>query len=554
MAYDSKGPNSEDPLTRALWRLRIGDHRGAEQILEPLRARLPKEISCRAPKQRDIHALRVATLLAELDDHYDRYKEASAILDLYERDVIDDLKRKWRTKKFKPKFGSRDDPRWQFFRQQLYFAWQRSIVQYRAGEVPESRELLNIAIGFAEAMDPPPRALRTQLYYGAGKVSLHESNLNGAIKWYRKAITSASARYQAVLEAKLADREYNDHEMEAAQYSIAKTLALGLGHCFREQGRLEEAHTVVVAGQLLLGKSPDTDLTYYAVLLRGSIERGAAGEKNHELLRSAATTLKSCAKHFKARRGDVGFRWRYEHALLLMQQNDLAGAEREINEMLKRATPDPDHKKWIADGHIALSRIYRRQGKYRDAVTAANTAVKHAGSRRDIERRARTVLVDALYAQAKSEGDRSLFDTIENELAAVMKLVSDDDARNRAGLQLLRARVTNAKGHNDAAQRIYDEYLRMRPFPEVGRNRELAAEVEMELATGRKSLLCPADGPEKNFNLKANKKAVEKYVFEKAYDSGLSKEELMEALGIENSKYFELKAELLEARAESAKH
>src|SRR5262249_34639870 len=148
-----------------------------------------------------------------------------------------------------------------------------------------------------------------------------------ATKFYRESIVNASAA--------LARARDQEHEAAVARYSIAKNLALGLGQCLREQGRLEDAYTVVVAGRLLFEFTKDVSLTLYAEQLLASIERGTAGESSGDhLLDSARTRLEECVKFFAKRPGDDSFRSRYELALVLMQQGELPAAREMMKSVL----------------------------------------------------------------------------------------------------------------------------------------------------------------------------------------------------------------------------
>ncbi|HET7436855.1 MAG TPA: hypothetical protein VFN10_19255, partial [Thermoanaerobaculia bacterium] len=342
---------------------------------------------------------------------------------------------------------------------------------------------------------------------GSAKIALHNSDFPRATFMYRKSLVSASLLSSQRLRK--AESQVTSHETEAAQYSIGKALALGLGQCLREQRRLEEAHMSVVAGKLLLDLGSDADLSYHAWLLLGSIERGTAGRSDKPLLDSAYAHLADCALHFEKHEGDVWFRSRYELGLVLLQQERLAEARHEMTAVLERAT-ERDSDKWIAYANLGLSRIERRAGAHDKAETAAGAAVGRHVSR--IETRARLTYAHALHDHAVSMAEKDFDKLHKAELELTKVKIAPRDLRNRTMLLLLKARVFHSQGDERAALEAYEEFEKLEHLVEVGRVRELAQQVKKQLTPALDRFRCPADSVEPTWDKDENIEALRRHL------------------------------------------
>ncbi|HEY0371795.1 MAG TPA: hypothetical protein VGD79_07320 [Thermoanaerobaculia bacterium] len=520
-------------VAEALALIRVGDHTAARKILEPLRAGIPTIYeNTLTPSQEDVLRLRVATLLAEIGDHYgDDELSAGVLLPL--RRIIDEL---WEVNVKSLTQFSGDDVAARFFRQKLYYAWQLSVLEYRRTKIEESAQLLQMTLQLAKRLQPRPESLLAHLYFGSGKLALRDLAYNKATLMFRQSILSASSALALARQYK-GDAVAIDER--AAQYSIAKAIALGMGHCLREKGRVEEAHTVVVAGQLLLGLGSDRELANRAAVLLASVERGAAGEQDRDYLEMALKHLDECSA-FKERPADAGYQWRYEHALVQMQRKNLNKAEEEIRALITDV--ENKNQRWYADALGALSRILRRRRQHGDAVAAARKAVEVSANNHvyDVERRTRTMLIAALYDHAAVDVDRrdQLLEEAQTEIVKGLKLLREDDSRHRASLLLQQARVLNARGDGDVAKRAFAEYLAIRSSIDVGRIKEFEQTVRNELEGERH--VCPADTEQADFNLEANRASLERYLLQKVVSLGGLAKNQYTALGISKAQYYKL--------------
>lgn len=259
---------TQDPFRDAVRFLRIGNHsRAEEEVRKVLKTRrLSTELE-----------IQVAAIRAEIADHDGNYKAAAGYLEDFEW-VTTNLEDQLRKPKAEFIFPGGKNASWRNLRRRLFLQWQRSVAAYRDSRYAESRSLLRTALKIAKQLDPRPEGLLTQLYYGEGKVLFQRGDFAGATRAYRESIVNAAAGPATAISQKVSKEELRDEEA-AARYSIAKALALGLGQCLREQGRLEEAYPLVVAGRLLLQSSGDESLMFHAQQTLASIERGTAGER-----------------------------------------------------------------------------------------------------------------------------------------------------------------------------------------------------------------------------------------------------------------------------------
>jgi hypothetical protein len=546
-------PDFEKRLRKALTAIRIGDYNAADKILERLSPYLPSGDDvdlARIREENEYHRLRLATLMAEAAEYRGLYEKAENALKPYEG-IVAELKEQKGCPSEELRFNGERDPRRLLLRQKLYFIWQKSVWLYRTGKVSESRELLDVAMDLGTRLHPPSEALCTQLFYGAGKLAFHECKDAEAFTMYRQSLMSASERFDIARAAheKAPNNVSMKDEVKAARYSVAKTLALGLAQCLREDGKLEQAHSQVVAGRLLLNLGEDRELALYAQVLLCSIERSLFGENNQKRLDLIAEQIAECAEHFKDHHGEIGYRSRLEVALIKMQRRSLAEARRLLEEMLestktRRKQIDDVHKgdffkKWEAEINLALSRCARRAGDYGQAVEYANDSVKaaeHDGLQR-IKRRAQVVLVLALYDHAiQSDNDKTLLDQTMKKIDHALDPKWDPDVRTRANMLLTRARVQNVRGEVASALETFRRYKALEPQVEVGRIKELAEEVQKELTA--EMFRCPADLDGKRFDFEHNLNVLRAHLIQRAGSKYFTAADQAKALNIARSSLY----------------
>jgi tetratricopeptide (TPR) repeat protein len=521
------------PLEDALSNIRIGNHRDGKREVEAIlktldmsRATVSWEGLSDEGQREQLMLLRASTLAAELADYHGDHAAAATALLPYKR-IIEQLKSQRAQPARTFDYGEKN-PRWRLLRQELLCAWQLGVSALRLGDAQEARRIIRNALHVAELMQPQSEGLLTQLYYADAHLRLGERDFLGATVMFRRSLVSASARF--------AKAGANVTERLAAQYSIAKALALGLPQSLVHQGRVEEARTVAVAGYLLLELTPDDVHRHHARQLLGAIERAAAAEGDVKLLESARTHLRICADFFEQHRPLTAFRARYELGLIDFHLKRFEDAERALRALFEDAR-QAGRKRWVTMAHVGLSRVARRTGDHARAVEEASRG-------RDIARRSgfRTAEIEAWTAEVEAlfelhrDSPEGLKEA-ERATRALLADVSEQDVRSRVVPYLVLARIYAAMGNRREARMEYEEYERIRHHVQSARIHAFANVVLEEIFPPAETFRCPADDTRPNFNLEENEKAMRNHVISKARMYHHTVQEVADALGIAKSTY-----------------
>src|SRR5207248_1880613 len=103
-------------------------------------------------------------------------------------------------------------------------------------------------------------------------------------------------------------------------------MALGLAQSLLDQGRTEEAHTIAVAGHMLLELTPDVIHRHYALQLLACIQRASVRDSETLVLTSIRKDLETCALFFANLNPAMAYRARYELALISLHLDDFSQA------------------------------------------------------------------------------------------------------------------------------------------------------------------------------------------------------------------------------------
>jgi tetratricopeptide (TPR) repeat protein len=453
--------------------------------------------------------LRAHTLAAELADYAADDEGATTALTPLER-IRAHLKELRDGDTESLTFVTDDDIRWRALRQQLFAAWQLAVRDYRKNQLSESRDVLNDAIAIAEEMYPQSDGLLTQLYYGKAKLCLRARDFAGATTHFRKSLASASLRF--------ANATMGGAEREAAQYSVAKALTLGLAQCFLDQGRMDEAETVAVSGHMLLELTPDVVHRTFARQILGAIQRSSSHDGDTERLSQARKNLTSCRDFFLDRKAaTAAFRSRYELALIDLHERNLPTAEDALRALLTDAENAVSHK-WMTLARIGLSRVARRAGDFTTAFREADQA-RMVASRYGLtalEIKARTAIVQTRFEQ-HAESPQHLSD-VEKDAQDLLRDIPEHDVRNRVVVLLVLVRIIAGRRDLRRARFEFDRYERIAHLvqsPRIGQLADLALEAIYPTVGGFR---CPVDRTPRTFNLQANIDAVKEHVIRRTED------------------------------------
>lgn len=522
------------PFENVLSKIRVGDYRNAEPLLreaiaapEPERVVIAWEGLSAAAQREQLHLVRAATLASEIADYKGDRNGVNAALEPFSR-LAEHLKGQRLRPARKFEYRSKGDIRWQLLRAELYCAWQLGVRAYRDGDMIGAKRIIGNASHIAELMRPRSEGLLGQLYYADALLRLRDRDFLGAAQMFRRSLVSASDRFSRAGD--------NLTERSAAQYCIAKALALGLAQSLLDQGRAEEARTVAVAGRLLLELTGDGFHKFYARQLLGSIERACATDSDAALLASARDHLEACAAFFGQEKPVTAFHARYELGLIDLHLGQLKEAEKRIGAVLRDAR-EAERPHWIATAHVGLSRVARKAGDYGRAVDEAIKArrIAHDHGLITTEIKARTAQIQALFDQHKSSPDD--LKEVEREIRSLLADVPEYDVRSRAVATLVLARVHAATGNRHRARAEFEEYERIRMHMQSARIGEFANVVLDEIFPPKETFRCPADDAHPNFNLKANEEAMRAHVIRKTKMFHKSVKEIADALGLSKSQY-----------------
>jgi tetratricopeptide (TPR) repeat protein len=470
--------------------------------------------------------LRACTLRAEIADYRDERDNVLEALRPFVKLIphLENRRQEPRTHFRLPE----DSIEWKLLRQELYYAIQCAVREYRDGRIGQSRRIVDTAMYIARAMHPESGGLLTQLYYAQAKSRLRSRDFLGATVQFRNSLVSAGTRVE---NAKPSD----DVERQAAQYSVAKAL-VGLAQCLLDQGRMEEARTVAVAGRMLLDLTHDVIHRAYARQLLGSIERSSARDSDKKLLASAKDHLQGSLDVFDAVKPSAAFRSRYELGLIDLHLDKLASARKRLRAMLTQAE-NIGSNKWMASAHIGLSRVARKAKDYRSAVEHAEIARRLAADKKleTLEIKAGTAYVQALFEQYATQPDA--LGAVEDAIQTLLrKKVGERDARSRVVILLVQVRALAGAGNLRRARATFEEYERIADLVQSPRIHDLAKLALQAISTD--SFLCPADKVEPDYRLKKNMKAVHDYVLRKATANIEGIEERADELEIGVSTYY----------------
>lgn len=474
--------STQEALSQALVLIRTGRQARAEEIVGGIQWNGPFD-------PQNLHAVRYATLLAEIADYRCRYPAAQDALAKLEPIALEVL-RSAGDRVPDLEFKNRKDPKWRLLRQQLFYVWQVSVAEYRNHHDREAGALLTAAIRYAEAMAPPPEGLLTQLYYALAKLRTRERRFADATTLFRQSLVHAAGRFA---EAADATGEKRDREREASQYNIGKAMALGLGQCFLEQGRLEEAHTVVIAGLLLLEQTEDDVHRHYARLLLGTIEVASWTPDSETSLDSTRRHLETAYDFFLRTQIGLAFRAMAQLAQMELDRDDLDAAEQRLQDLF-RAANRKNKPKWEAYAQIGLAEAAIRRNNREKVLhhlnIAEGIAKQHKLASTAIE--ARTVRVAAAFETLK-EPDRDTLLQAKRDLLLLLDEISDVDYRLRVVPLLLNARVLNLLGDTRRALESFQIYDSIKDRVQLPRVRKLADLVRNELFPSGGDFVCPAD-------------------------------------------------------------
>lgn len=551
--------NAEHTLKEILVLVRVGSYRNARDLLKQFEQQEFNFTNDRKyGEQHSLEELRLITLRSEIIDYFGdsdtKWQSFESIGSLVEQDI-----RKNYATDGLPIVVTGTARK--LLRQKLFLLWQLSCWMYHrtnavstTEDVSESSEPLELAIRVAKAMEMPTRGLLAQLLYGKARLLARQRRFDQAIALYHESLLNVQSR----LEHKTSQDSFSDKTLEqqraiiqtevsAAAYSTGKILALGIGNCYLEQGRLAEAHSAVFAGILLLQKSQDTIHQNYAHVILAEIERTLSYGSDGSLISLAEKRLEKSIAFFQKEKIALAFRARYQLALLHMHREtsqELALAT-ELSTKLEEDTKE--ESRWRIMTWVLQSRIKRRHHDYDGAYRLAKKALAHAESNgfEAIASEARLSFIRTLVADSENKRNnpkkqKQILENATQRLKALLERILPSDAKSRALPLLILVEVLYKQSDHVNARKAFQRYLALEQIVQDPRVRLMARVIESKILPKSRSFICPADELKSDMKLEQNISALKKYLAQKCDDKFVSPREGAKALGVGMTSYYKL--------------
>jgi tetratricopeptide (TPR) repeat protein len=489
--------------------------------------------------------LRGAFVSAEIFDYYGMYADARAALEPYSVSAI--------VEQLRTQGKRLDDTQ---LKRQFWLALALAQADYRDEYYPKSLDTLRECLEILTELDPDSARLhgtRARLLHGMAQNHRQLSDYATAMRCFGESIESANHRLikktdfaefvepEVLVQSPLSKEQQADrlvYEQKLANWSIAKTLALGIAWIYFATGRLSDASRCLAVGAALLRSTHDSTHRAYCALLSAAVERGRHGDDPAKLklvipaMQRAAIGLND---HPVLR-----VRAEYEFALACLHTGDLEGASAaiaKVDKSLGKAKGEGLRSaRWECTSLILKSRLQRLEGN-------PLVALRHADKAEDRARDAgqRGLMAEALIASSEALQQMKNRESVEqagSRLRRARELVPTNPktaatcSLHLAGVELDLGRPTAAR---DEFKRWETDY---KPHIEHGFLKGLAARVERRLWSSDGEL--KLDG----MNIKHNALLLKKHLVSKVWEmQGLTLDQKGDLLGCTGKQFDRLAKE-----------
>lgn len=319
---------------------------------------------------------------AEVLDYFGWYDRAEEALEDEDVEALDDLF----VSSFSPE-GLSPSAR-QLWKRRIWLAAAKAQVHYRRDDYGSTDTTLRTSEEALDRLNPfrdqhfGTRAhlahFRGQLERQRGEYVKASRFFEAACIWATKQFTSgtpcAEIREPVRRERSLGetDQPRMNEAIALANWTIGKSITLGLGWIAMTTGRLTAAETLLHVGYAQLRGTGDYVHRAYAVLLLGTVER-ARSRAGQEGIDSAILKMNDAKNVLKGHPFEL--RCGYELAQAYLRQGDLKAARGEIHETLTSlAQSSRREDRWRCNALVVHSRIERAAGDYSEAARLATLA------------------------------------------------------------------------------------------------------------------------------------------------------------------------------------
>lgn len=465
-----------------------------------------------------------AVVASEVYDYYAMHDDASRALQDYNLDdMLSALK-------------SGERYRSPTLKREVWIVLSLAQAHYRSENYTKVRSVLSDCVGVLDAADPARErylGTRARLTHLSGQVHRQLGAYDEAVRQFGESIEYAWRRFRqktdfrefigpekyapSAMSPEIQDREFH-HARKLANWTIARSLALGIAWVYYVTGRLSDASRCLAVGATLFRSTHDSVHRAYCELLSGAVERARHADKPERLdsalkcMRVASTGL---VDHplFRLRAG-------YEVALAHLHAGDTAAAEKEIAQLERHLLPrQPTARtsagrgsrqpsdggrslRWQSQVQALRSRLCRARKDYTQAADRAADALRFAERAQQP-----TLRAEALIAWAEAECESGSDAELEHALGrlAEARSLSRENPKIGAVCSLHTARVHLKRGRQDEARDAFRRWdLEYHAIVEHGFVRRLSDQVRAQLWSSDGEL--PLDGLEYDHNARRLKK------------------------------------------------
>lgn len=439
-------------------------------------------------------SLQIKCVAAEIFDYFGQYDEARKLIE------VDGLKCRQNLDELIRARDLREAQR-DLFRESrtLFKQWVIAVLQYgylyyRNYKYPEALEQWEVCQNALteRIADPayPCHGTQARVFYAIGLAHRQMGYRN-----YGKAKRSfADAVDYAWLDVEDGLRDETD--IALSEYRIAKCLGLGLGWVAYAEGELHLAQPLVVAARTLLADKPEQLIKGYVDVVHACVEMSAHSD-DPEKLNTSLESLGKCYRLFQEKRHEE-YRVRTAYELSRGHlKRAISGCEdrADFEESRKRAIEveasgkRKDYPRWRCNALIILSRLYRHQRLFDEALRAAQEAFEHGKANDFTKVDALIALGEARFALAQKNDSSEYYALAVQDFKNAL-----DIGRNIpkivtvCRLHLARTCARMGNFHDG-----FQHFANWKAIQTVENSfiRALGAEVEKEIATLQRDFLIP---------------------------------------------------------------
>ena len=478
----------------------------------------------------DRFSLKCRSLVCEVRDWIGRTKDAQSVVERGEE--------VWSRIVASP--PPREDQALRLARERARFvADYARVFCYRERNYEEAERILKDCREFVtrhvEAPVFPCYGTRAQISYFLGCAYRQLGDLARAEEEYGRALELHRLRAEAAVKNHGLTSERGQEEIAFARHRTAVIVGLGVGWVNYTRGYLGDAlHSNITPTQTALIECNDPVTSAYLSLIRGAILRSLAGSTDDAKLAEARAAAEYAYAVFTGadyRHDAYATRAAREVALSWLYSRDsekFSKAQDFIEAMERLAGKD---QTWQANALIVRSRLHRLKGEGREALKAAENAVRLTAHQEEP-----LGGIDALIARGEALQELGQLVDAERDFRQALRLVQESGGRAPANpklegvLAIHLARTCVRTGDERRALDWLQEWERVGHSVEHRSIHERAADVKEELSKLRRDFVVPVN--ESDLAYEKHEADLRKWLIERAKAKGPRQDDVAKALKV----------------------